>query len=338
MSRSDDAASGVRRALLFVAALASVANAPLTSAPFRGSDGIRVTCTTCQRGEASPLAPAVPPPVHDEQFWQAIAEHDYTPPAGSSVPELTDELSRFLSSPDPELRDRIGYGVLAEWIYQKRIVGPDVLRHLIADRSRNLTTGLDAPGTDAVFGRSFSALVLSVVAARDNVDPFLEPGEFRQLFDNAVSYLGAEHDLRGYDPEKGWMHSAAHTADLLKFLGRSRYLTPADQAVMLQAIARKLDGAALVFTHGEDERLARAVLSLIHREDFDRDAFGRWVTQWRPAPITSAHPTEQQLRGTQNRKNLYAKLEVLLVAEPAGAGEGPRSALAALEAALKDTF
>lgn len=61
--------------------------------------------------------------------------------------------------------------------------------------------------------------------------------------------------LRGYLPDKGWLHSAAHTADLVRFLGRSRHLTVAEQKRILDVVAGKLE--APVFVWGEDERLAR---------------------------------------------------------------------------------
>jgi len=105
--------------------------------------------------------------------------------------------------------------------------------------------------------------MLSVVVARDNAAPFLEKSEFRELLIAAIEYLGAEQDVRGYDPRVGWMHSAAHTADLLKFLARSRYLDREDQTRLLEAITGKLRTAAIVFAFGEDERLARGLLSLV---------------------------------------------------------------------------
>jgi hypothetical protein len=171
------------------------------------------------------------------------------------------------------MRDEIGYSTLVAWIYRKRVVGPETLRALTDRWLGNLTKGIGERDTDRVFRRSFSALALSVIVGRDDATPFLMPQEFQRIKESALTYLNAEHDVRGYDADKGWIHSAAHTADLLKFIGRSRYLETEDPTRMLDAIARKLAEAGLVFTHGEDERFARAVLSLINRPDFDRNGF-----------------------------------------------------------------
>lgn len=273
---------------------------------------------------------------HPLAFWKAIVEDANTPPDGADVPALSRELVGLLASPDPVRRDEIGYSVLTAWIYQKRLVEPDTIRMLMDQLITNLLQGIGERDTDGVFNRSFSALMLSVVVARDNAAPFLTERELQRVEGAALRYLDNERDVRGYDPVKGWMHSAAHTADLLKFIGRSRYVKPADQTMLLDGIGRKL-AANAVFTHGEDERFARAVLSLINRQDFDRDGFRAWVTKTTPARIEAALPAREQLDARQNVKNLFAKLEVLLSLD-AQPSESVVAARDALRATLKDMY
>ena len=272
---------------------------------------------------------------HDVAFWRAVVADRYTAPAGSDVPALALELTGMLASPDPELRDDIAYSTLASWIYQQKIVDANGLRPIVDALVANLTRGIGERDTNSVFARSFSALVLSVVVARDNADPFLDATAWRRIETAAFAYLAAEQDLRGYDPDHGWMHSAAHTADLLKFLARSRHLDAAGQGRYLDAIAAKLTTASVVFTHGEDERFARAVLSVVARSDFDEPQFDAWLR--RSTPAVPGHPSAAQLRAAQNWKNLLAKLEVLLAndAQPSAAAAAARTAL---RAALKPLF
>ena len=291
----------------------------------------------CVPASTHALPLEIPQP-HDKEFWQAIAKNDYNPPVGESASALWRPLSELLASPDPELRDEVGYSTFASWIYAKRLLSPDDLRGLIAQLSRNLKQDVGSTGTDAIFRRSFSALVLSVVAARDNAAPFLEEKEFRGLLQDALEYLDAEKDLRGCEPGKGWFHSAAHTADLLKFLGRSRYLQPADQAAITDGILRKLRNSAVVFTFGEDERMARALLSLVARKDFDAQGFRQRLTNAKPSPPTAALPDVAVLRGNQNVKNMLSKLEVLLLSQPADAGPQFKETAAAVQDTLKGTF
>ena len=274
---------------------------------------------------------------HGKVFWQAIAKNDYAVPAGAAAAELTEELSGMLGSRDPELRDEIAYTALAYWIYEKRLLSPAELRPLIAEWVGNLSRDVGSLGSDSVLRRSFSALVLSVVVARDNAAPFLEEKEFRSILEQALAYFDAEKDLRGYDPEVGWMHSAAHTADLLKFLGRSRYLTRGDQAAILGAVSRKLRSAGVVFTFGEDERMARAALSIIGRADFDSGGFRDWLSGCKPVPPGSAQPAVSELRSYQNLKDMLSKLEVLLVSLPPDSPHAKEAGAAVLDT-IKGSF
>jgi Protein of unknown function (DUF2785) len=273
----------------------------------------------------------------DKAFWHAIAKSDYAVPAGSSALELSRSLNAMLGSADPELRDEIAYTTFVQWIYQKRILTGDDLRPLIADWLSNLSTDIGGVGSDAVLRRSFSALVLSVAVARDNAAPFLDEKQFRTILDGALAYLQAEKDVRGYDPDKGWMHSTAHTADLLKFLGRSRYVTAADQASILNAVTGKLRSVQAVFVYGEDERLARAVLSIVARHDFDGRNFRDWLTASKPVFPPGPHPQVEALQRYQNLKNMLAKLEVLLISE-APRAPNAQAASAAVQEILKGAF
>jgi hypothetical protein len=197
---------------------------------------------------------------HDKTFWLDLAEKRFAVPEGASADVLARELSGLLRSPDPVLRDDVAYSGLVALIFRQRAVSPETRRALADEWMANLTAGIGERGTDSVFGRSFSALALGVVAALDNETPVLERAEFDRVLEAALAYLAAERDVRGFDVAQGWMHSVAHTADLLKFLGRSRHLEPAGQAAIFTAVAAKLGTVDEVLTHGEDERLARAVL------------------------------------------------------------------------------
>ena len=280
-------------------------------------------------------AVAAAAPAHDVAFWRGVARDHYTPPPDTTAANLSGELIDMLASADPEQRDDIAYSTLASWIYQQKLLDAVALRPIVNRLQANLTRGVGERDTGTVFGRSFSALVLSVIVARDNADPVLDAAAWRGIESAAFAYLSAEQDVRGYDPEAGWMHSAAHTADLLKFLARSRYVDAPGQRRYLDAIAAKLTTAAVVFTHGEDERFARAVLSVVARADFDAAQFGAWLQ--RTTPTVPEHPTVAQLHAAQNWKNLLAKLEVLLSSD-SQLSDAAATARTSLRAALKALF
>jgi hypothetical protein len=76
-------------------------------------------------------AGAAAAPAHDVVFWRAVVHDRYTPPSGSDVPALAEELTGMLSSPDPELRDEIAYSTLTAWVYRQTIVDARAMRSIV---------------------------------------------------------------------------------------------------------------------------------------------------------------------------------------------------------------
>jgi len=224
------------------------------------------------------VLPAVAePPVHDRTFWMALAAKDFAVPEGESAGALALEAADLLSSPDPALRDGVGYEALARWIYADGLVLPADLERLRLRLQVGLKRGLGENATDTAYGRSFSAIGLAILAAADLKAPWLTQEAFDNLLAASTAYLGSERDLRGFVPGSGWVHATAHTADVLKFLSRNPKLGAAGQARIVEAVASRLRTAGVVFTWGEDERLALALLSLTRRKDFDPKPFESWL-------------------------------------------------------------
>lgn len=223
---------------------------------------------------ASPAAGS--PPARDRAFWTSLAAKDFAVPEGESPGALALEVAGLLSSPDPALRDGVGYEALARWVWRDGLVPPADLEKLRLRLQEALKMGLGATSADSAYGRSFSAIGLSILAAADLKTPWMTQEAFDDLLAAAVAYLLAEKDVRGFDPGGGWVHATAHTADLLKFLARSPRLTPAGQARIVAAVASRLKTAEVVFTWGEDERLAQALLSVARRKDLDPKPFETW--------------------------------------------------------------
>ena len=222
------------------------------------------------------LPAAAAPPAHDKAFWTGLAARDFAVPEGESAAALAHEAAGLLASPDPALRDGVGYEALATWVYRDGVVPPVDLERLRLRLQDGLKVGLGETGRESAYGRSFSAIGLAILAAADLKKPWMTQEAFDDLLAASTVYLGAEKDLRGFVPGSGWVHATAHTADVLKFLARSPRLTPAGQARIVEAIAGRLRTAGVVYAWGEDERLALALLSLTRRKDFDPKPFDTW--------------------------------------------------------------
>lgn len=229
---------------------------------------------------------------HDKGYWRQIQRNKYAVPEGQKAFPLAQELSSYLSSTDPELRDDLAYSILAIWIANLTLFSTDELNALADQWTANLRSGIGETGADTVLRRSFSALCLASLAKRDLRAPFLGGERYRMLLERALEYLRDERDLRGFDATKGWVHATAHTADLLGELADNPRFAKEDQADVLRAVTQRLASAGEVFTYGEQDRLANAVAVMTGRADFDRESFRSWLSEmdrvdqatWRDTP------------------------------------------------------
>jgi Protein of unknown function (DUF2785) len=220
----------------------------------------------------------------DRSFWRVIANDENALPQGEWVAELTPELLGWLGSTDPELRDEFAYRILAAWI-ERGQYGADQLRTIAKQMTANLEAGLGEDGTDSVFLRTYSVLILMEVVAHDNVSPFLDPADLDGFLEAALGYLRRERDLRGWVPGPGWANAVGHTADLLMMLARSPHLGAAELERILEAIAdRLLVPAPTVFVHHEDERLAYAALNVLRRDLVGRPRLAAWLDRFTAPP------------------------------------------------------
>jgi len=214
--------------------------------------------------------------LHDAAFWKAIKENNFAVPAHESAGALALEIPVLAASTDPTLRDGCGYEILAAWVYRNHLLTPEQLESLRSKLLPAMTAHIGESENDTVFGRSFSALYMSILAAQDLRQPFLSDATFKQTLDVALRCYAEEKDLRGYVPIKGWAHATAHVADLLKFLARSPHLSVEDQRRIVNAVAQRGRSAHLVFIWGEDARMAATLLSIVDRKDFDASIFKTW--------------------------------------------------------------
>jgi hypothetical protein len=135
----------------------------------------------------------------EKTLWQGIIDADYAVPSEHTLADLTPELFSLLGSTDSHLRDGIAYPILERWI-SRDLYSADELRVMARTLGENLKRGLGEQGTDTVFLRTFSALVLAELVYHHNTHPFFEEADVRQILEHALAYFPAEQDLRGYVP------------------------------------------------------------------------------------------------------------------------------------------
>jgi hypothetical protein len=274
-----------------------------------------------------PAGEPVPAPDDALRGWQAIVADEFRVPAGKTAAGLVPELVAYLGSPDPVRRDSIGYEVLATWIDKRVLAGPDVVA-----LAQQLLPGLrDA----SVFRRSFSILVLAAVVRRDAQEPVLTDELRRALLTEAHAHAQREADLRGHVGAQGWIHAAAHSADLHAQLAKLTVFTDSDRATMLDSIAGfTVRRHGEILHYGEDARFSVAAIAAVKR-GVTKAALEDWLAKI-IAPLTEK-PTPvfdlPKFAAQRNARNLLFSLfvQVSLTKDPT---PGEQMLLASLRTVL----
>lgn len=209
-------------------------------------------------------------------FWEQVVAEGLDVPADRPLDELTAELTTMLGSPDPRLRDTTAYATLAAWI--RRGVYDDLLAGLGDGMAVGLAIGLGEDGTDTVFRRSFSVLVLAECVDRDTERQLLPAQKVLEWGDRVATWFVRERDTRGFVDGHGWAHALAHGADAIGSLGRSPALAAPELTVLLDVLADRLlvDDHRLM-TAGEPDRLAAATMAILRRNLIPLSVLEPWV-------------------------------------------------------------
>jgi hypothetical protein len=234
----------------------------------------------------------------ESAFWDRVVAEGHRVPDDPPLADLTVELTTMLGSTDPSVRDGIAFPTLATWVSEG--VYDDLLEGLGDGMTAGLRIGIGENGTDTVFRRSFSALVLTVCLDRaTSPDTSAAAGvsddAVMRWGDRVAGWLVREQDLRGYVPGKGWAHALAHGADALGALAAAPLMGRLELTVLLDVIADRLlvpTRARLV--HGEDDRLAMATMEILRRDLVGLDVLEPWLARLaehaRPASESDGDP------------------------------------------------
>ncbi|HEY2397185.1 MAG TPA: DUF2785 domain-containing protein [Rudaea sp.] len=256
--------------------------------------------------------PACPPDGYTRETLLALRHDRFVIADVDRRQSLARSLLVCLSSPDGELRDRIGYEAYAYWRSAKSL---DAGTWTFVEQ--DLLCVLSGRDDAAGVARPFAALVLAETVHADRDRPFLQKAQRTALLDPAIAYFDAVRDYRGFDEDAGWRHGVAHGADLLGELA----LEPDFEQPQLDRILGALATQVVahddrVYLFGESERIAAAAARVAARGRQPIEAWQAWLAGvTAPAPLASWADAYSSLRGLARRQNtmnfllaLYAEL------------------------------
>jgi hypothetical protein len=189
--------------------------------------------------------------------WKAVIDAGFRLPEGLSQQAAVDELATMLGDPDPVVRDELGYTVLEHLI-------PDLDQAVCRRPGDELAGRFTAHDLHV---RSFAALALA---------PIVKHGVFQAAWlDQFEAWYPREQDLRGWDAEFGWLHAAAHGAELLGAFGLHPGVMPG--RMLNLAVKRLRTPTGYLFAEMEDARLAHGIALTLTRPELSPTAAVGWL-------------------------------------------------------------
>ncbi len=244
-----------------------------------------------------------------DQLHRRLRDGDSRPPTDRPLADLTAELTEMLGSPDLHVRDELALTVLTTWIAEG--VYDDLLPGLGDGIATGLLIGSGETGTDSVFRRSFSALVLAECIQRDNDQGLVPPGKILEWGDRLATWFLSEGDLRAFVPGKGWADAVSHGADAIGVLAASPHLAAPELGVLLDVLGERATGPAdEVWAAGEPDRLALATLQVLHRGLLAPDDVESWLAGL-AATVTDSERPSLAAPGAPARHNTTNYLRAL---------------------------
>lgn len=191
---------------------------------------------------------------------------------------LLQEMLAHIGSADAELRDHLIYRTFVD-LLSDNLLSSEQLQYLFETATGEdfLYLHIGEKTTDSVFTRSFSALLVAGLLAKDTELLVLSDDDLQKFFKKIGRYLLLEQDTRGYVQEKGWAHSIAHGADLAATTIKHPKFDLQYAPSILHAL-KLVTWKETVFVNDEEERLINIVDALL-LQNYSEEALIEFVEQ-----------------------------------------------------------
>ena len=215
---------------------------------------------------------------NDKQFLRSIADNNYTIPADIDSFAFATALLPNLGSTDEELRDELSYMILASGIIDKHKLTQQQSQELLFNvlDQDHLFYHIGEAGTDTVFMRSFSTLIVAALLYTDNGDSLLPSDVVHRAKDALLRYARAEKDWRGYVDGKGWAHAMAHLADALDECAQHASMSADDRQDILKTLSWLVKLPDPLY-YEEDMRLANVAYRIIVAKQVNENFLDEWL-------------------------------------------------------------
>ncbi|EIL7051955.1 DUF2785 domain-containing protein [Listeria monocytogenes] len=251
--------------------------------------------------------------MHDSNLFNTLKQNNYILPKDPDASnETIDTMLSYLSSVDSELRDNIAYNIFFEWLVGQDNLTTDQKRRIYnyAVNKNNLLFKINIIDSDAVFQRSFLALIIALLLENNKVHNFLTNNEIRKTMNLLIELLEKEKNTHSFIEEKGWAHCIAHTADALDELIYQRTISEIDVKKIMTAITFFYKTNPNILTGEEDERLSNILITALFEQKINIEEVKNWLNSLSEA-IPNHLPEIPLINIKQFTQTLLIKLTVL---------------------------
>ncbi|EED2629081.1 DUF2785 domain-containing protein [Listeria monocytogenes] len=251
--------------------------------------------------------------MHDSNLFNTLKQNNYILPKDPDASnEIIDTMLSYLSSVDSELRDNIAYNIFFEWLVGQDNLTTDQKRRIYnyAVNKNNLLFKINIIDSDAVFQRSFLALIIALLLENNKVHNFLTDNEIRKTLNLLIELLEKEKNTHSFIEEKGWAHCIAHTADALDELIYQRTISEIDVKKIMTAITFFYKTNPNILTGEEDERLSNILITALFEQKINIKEVKNWLNSLSEA-IPNHLPEIPLINIKQFTQTLLIKLTVL---------------------------
>ncbi|EAD1227334.1 DUF2785 domain-containing protein [Listeria monocytogenes] len=251
--------------------------------------------------------------MHDSNLFNTLKQNNYILPKDPDASnEIIDTMLSYLSSVDSELRDNIAYNIFFEWLVGQDNLTTDQKRRIYnyAVNKNNLLFKINIIDSDAVFQRSFLALIIALLLENNKVHNFLTNNEIRKTMNLLIELLEKEKNTHSFIEEKGWAHCIAHTADALDELIYQRTISEIDVKKIMTAITFFYKTNPNILTGEEDERLSNILITALFEQKINIEEVKNWLNSLSEA-IPNHLPEIPLINIKQFTQTLLIKLTVL---------------------------
>lgn len=210
-----------------------------------------------------------------------IKEHNIDLGAQEKYEKYADKMLILVGNTDPELRDRLIYSLFVRWMDENRL-SKDYLKKMLSIclDEKHLFYRMNEKIQEAVFTRSFSALLIECILEVNLEDEFISNKEVEHVLEKMLLYYSSEKDYRGYTGDMGWAHAMAHGADVFYALSLHKSLDKKNLQDILNVFISKICQGEYVFIDEEPDRMLVAIMTIIKRNEFSDEELMEWMNQF----------------------------------------------------------